>query len=117
MSRITLIDLEEEYYRLRKHYVEKAEDYLKEMKKICKSLDPNCELIVFGSYVKRRMRIDSDIDVIVITEKAPDPSYRARIFIEIARRIGEVTPFQIHIVTKKEYREWYSKFIDSWREI
>lgn len=30
--------------------------------------------------------------------------------------MGLDDPFELHVVTKKEYEEWYRKFIDSYEE-
>ena len=36
---------------------------------------------------------------------------------EIAEEIGECTPFEIHIVTPEEHKNWYEKFTDKCIEI
>ncbi|MEM2739399.1 MAG: nucleotidyltransferase domain-containing protein [Candidatus Bathyarchaeia archaeon] len=117
MPGVTLVDLELEYLRIRCLYVDDVEGYLRRIKDVCRSFDPNCRLIVFGSYVRGGMRVDSDIDVLLITDRAYDPSYRGRIRVEIAREIGLITPFEMHIVTVEECEEWYRKFIDVYHEV
>lgn len=99
MPRITLVDLEIEYLKTRRLYLENATKYLERIKNICKTFDPDCKLIVFGSYVRGNMKPDSDIDVLLITNYANDALYRGRLYAAIARNIGLVTPFQMHIIS------------------
>lgn len=117
MSRINLIDLEIEYSKIRRQYLEDAMKYLKRIKDICKTFDPECRVIVFGSYVRGDMKPDSDIDILVITNNANEAQYRGKLRAAIAKDIGLITPFEIHIVTNKEYEDWYKKFIDIQQEI
>lgn len=115
MSR--LIEMELEYARIKKTYLDDATEYLRRIKDVCKSFDPSCRLVVFGSYVRGDMKVSSDVDVLVITSKARDSSYRGKLRVAIARNIGLVTPFEIHIITDEEYEKWYKKFMDVFREV
>jgi len=63
------------------------------------------------------MRKDSDIDVLIVTSFAKDADFRANLRIEISRRIGDLTSFEIHIVTPDESEGWYRRFIDEYKEI
>lgn len=49
------------------------------------------------------MRSDSDIDVLIITKTAKNLWAKAKLYAKIAREIGVDHPFEIHIVTPKEY--------------
>ncbi|MCS7097385.1 MAG: hypothetical protein NZ922_00140 [Candidatus Methanomethyliaceae archaeon] len=40
-----------------------------------------------------------------------------KLYAIIARNIGLVTPFEIHIISSEEYENWYRKFIDAHQEI
>ncbi|MDW7971180.1 MAG: hypothetical protein RMI53_04915 [Nitrososphaerota archaeon] len=40
-----------------------------------------------------------------------------KLYAIIARNIGFVTPFEIHIISSEEYENWYRKFIDAHQEI
>ncbi|MFN4046734.1 MAG: nucleotidyltransferase domain-containing protein, partial [Acidilobaceae archaeon] len=93
------------------------EAYLRRIKEVCRRRDPNCKVIVFGSYVRETMRADSDIDVLLVTDTASEALNRGRLKAEIAREIGLVTPFEIHGVTWGEYEGWYRGFIDVYLEI
>lgn len=117
MPRVTLVDLELEYSKIRGEYINNIAGYLRRIKEICRKFDPKCKLIVFGSYVRGGMRADSDIDVLLITDQACDASYRGRVRVAIAREIGLITPLEIHIITTEEYEGWYKKFIDAYWEV
>jgi len=117
MSGITLMDLEIEHYRTRRIYLENAIEYLRKIKNTCRTFDPNCRLVVFGSYVRGNMKPDSDIDVLLITDYANNAQYRGKLRAAIAKDIGLVTPFEIHIISNEEYENWYRKFIDVQQEI
>ncbi|MGC8974904.1 MAG: nucleotidyltransferase domain-containing protein [Thermoprotei archaeon] len=116
MSRVTLTDLMLERSLTRKNYFLNAWSHIKEIKNICKEFDQRCRLLVFGSYVRGNITPDSDIDVLLITNLAASPSHRGRLLATIARKIGLETPFEIHVVTEEEYREWYSRFINNYIE-
>ncbi len=63
------------------------------------------------------MRPDSDIDVLVVTREASDVWRRVRIRVEVKRVIGDLTPFEIHLVTPEEFEVWYRRFIDVMLEV
>lgn len=113
----TLVDIEIEHARARKSYLDNVAEYLKRIKDVCRAFDPECRLIVFGSYVRGDMKPNSDIDILLITDRAPDALYRGRLRAAIARNIGLVAPFEIHIISNEEYERWYRKFIDVQQEI
>ncbi|MBS7635625.1 nucleotidyltransferase domain-containing protein [Candidatus Bathyarchaeota archaeon] len=117
MPGVTLVDLELEYSKIRNSYINNIAYYLGRIKEICRKIDPNCKLIVFGSYVRGGMRVDSDVDILLITDQACNASYRGRVRAAIAREIGLITPLEIHIITTKEHEEWYRKFIDVYLEV
>ncbi len=112
MARKTLVDLEIERAREWKRYYEKTMYYIERIKSIVRKYDPSAKIILFGSYVRGELRPDSDIDILIVTELAGNINQRLKLRVEIAREIGDSTPFQIHIVTPNEYLDWYSKFIN-----
>lgn len=117
MSRKTLVDLEIERIREWRRYFENTIYYLKRIRSVVKKHDPNARVILFGSYVKEELRPDSDIDVLIVTDLGRDVNRRIKLRIEIAREIGDSTPFEIHIVSHDEYVNWYKKIIDKYIEI
>ena len=113
----SLITLQQRANEKRQKYIENIDQYLKQIKETVKEADSDSKIIVFGSYVKDKMRIDSDIDVLIITHLAEDTGDRIKIRMAIARNIGIYSPFEFHIATLEEYTNWYSNIIDDYREI
>ena len=113
----TIIDFQIEMLKVFEKYYRDVNRYVKDVKVLVRKHDPVAKVMLFGSYVKGSMRKDSDIDVLIVTDLAKDVSFRVNLRMEIAERIGDLTPFEIHIVTFDEYENWYKKFIDKWTEI
>jgi len=66
---------------------------------------------VFGSIVRGDIKPLSDIDIAMVLCKGVDEFSRAK-FRGLGRnRIGRVHPFQIHILTKDEWDNWYMRFV------
>jgi len=117
MSRSEFIKLELEYMVSKKKYFENIWTYLSKIKDLCKGYDSECKVLVFGSFVRGDIRVDSDVDVLIITKLAKDPLFRGKLFKHIVMEIGLENPFEIHIITEKEFLEMYKKFIDIYKEI
>ncbi|BDC18646.1 nucleotidyltransferase domain-containing protein [Acidianus sp. HS-5] len=59
------------WWNKRKEILQNARDYVREIKKICvEEIDKNCRVILFGSIARGNYRVDSDIDVLIITDLA-----------------------------------------------
>ncbi len=112
-----LVDLLIKHAITRRRYLENAWFYLSRIKEICRGLDESCRVIVFGSFIKGSMRPDSDIDVLIITKLAEKPLNRGRLYRIIAEEIGFDNPFEIQIITPKEYEYIYRRLIDKCKEI
>ena len=69
------------------------------------------EVIVFGSVVEGKHTMASDIDLLVVLDSI---ERRDEILMKINEVLGEFHPFQIHLVTGKEF-EWYKRFIKKWK--
>lgn len=117
MFREDFIDYLYRKYLIRKRYFENTAIYLSTMKEACKALDPNCRVVLFGSYVRGTVRPDSDIDVLLISELARDPWIRAKLYVKILENLDPEHPFELHIATPEEYEKWYKKFIDVFIEV
>ena len=106
-----------DWWSRRKAILANARKYVEEIKKICvEEFDKNCRVILFGSVARGSHRIDSDIDVLVVTELASDVWKRAEIAVRIREKLGFGDPIELHIVTPKIFEEWYKKFIDVYQE-
>ncbi|WP_338598672.1 nucleotidyltransferase domain-containing protein [Sulfolobus tengchongensis] len=73
-------------------------------------------VILFGSVARGNYRIDSDVDVLVITSKVKDEWDRAKISLILHNAIMVEEPFEIHVATKEEFESWYKRFINVYEE-
>lgn len=117
MVRENLVDLLYSRYLSRRKYIENLMAYLSRVREICRSVDPDCRTILFGSYARGTARPDSDVDILLVSKLAGDPWTRAKIFVKILEGLDPEHPFEIHIVTPEEYEKWYKKFIDVYVEV
>ncbi|MEM0375460.1 MAG: nucleotidyltransferase domain-containing protein [Nitrososphaerota archaeon] len=112
-----LIDLLLELREEKRRYYSDPLRYARKIKDVVRSLDPHALVFLFGSFVRGTMRPDSDIDVLVVTSMAADVWKRVRVMVEVKRAIGDLAPFQIHVVTPEELEGWYRRFIDAMVEV
>ncbi len=77
------------------------------IKEIVRRMDPEAEVYVFGSVVRGKYTSASDIDIMIVTERASDIKYD--IMVEIYRRVD--APVEIHVVTRDQLERWYRRFI------
>jgi predicted nucleotidyltransferase len=114
---MSIIDILEENKRIRDHYIKNLDFYLSKIKDTVKNMDPNAKVVLFGSYVRGNFKPDSDIDILVVVNNINNEMDRLRIYHEVNKAIGTTNPFEIHVVTEIEYKSWYIRFIDVYREI
>jgi predicted nucleotidyltransferase len=69
---------------------------------------------LFGSIVKGNYKIDSDIDVFL--PKVENEIEKAEIASKIYKKLGIEDPIELHVISKEEFGNWYSKFIDVYEE-
>ena len=112
-----LIDLLLELRKEKERYYADPLRYARAIKDVVRSFDADARVYLFGSYVRGTMRPDSDIDVLVVTREASDVWRRVRIRVEVKRVIGDLTPFEIHLVTPEEFEVWYRRFNDVMLEV
>ncbi|MFP3950518.1 MAG: nucleotidyltransferase domain-containing protein [Candidatus Bathyarchaeia archaeon] len=114
---VSLIDLQLHAQEERQRYLDNIDFYLELIKEVTSEEDPDSRVLVFGSYVKGEMRIDSDVDVLIITHLAEDTEERVRLRVRIARGVGIYSPFEFHIATREEYNNWYKNLIEEYMVI
>ncbi len=88
-------------------YLENYLEVAKKVKQVVKTIDPEAQLYVFGSVVRRRYTAASDIDILVITKK---PQLKYEIIVQAYK--STEAPIELHVVTKELFEKWYKKFID-----
>jgi predicted nucleotidyltransferase len=65
-------------------------------------------------------RLDSDVDVLIISDVyGDDPHKYMELVMSIIREVGEgvLMVLEFHVVSRRTYNEWYSKFIDVYKVI
>jgi predicted nucleotidyltransferase len=100
---------EEKYF---KNYL----DYGKKIKKEAERLLGKVKVYVFGS-ILRKEEVPMDIDILIISPKLKTAVKKSKIRVELQKRLGDLGPFEIHLVSPKEYKSWYKNFIEEKKEI
>ncbi len=99
------------YYRRMKYFFENIDEILENIKGVVEEELGIYEMYLFGSYVDGDYTLASDIDILIVSPKAPRRiSDRARIVTRILSVIGDDAPIEIHIITPGEFK-WYKRFI------
>lgn len=116
----SFVEILKEIAEEKRKYFENYLDYAKKIKEKAKELlGEDVKVLVFGSVVRGDWWLDSDIDVLIISDKlSPNWIDNREIRTEIKKSIGSFHPFQIHLATTEEYEEWFKKFIkEDYKEI
>jgi predicted nucleotidyltransferase len=110
---ITLTEIKRELVEEKEKYFKNYLYWGKKIKEIAKKLlDKDVRVLIFGSVVKGKWGPNSDIDVLVISNKLSKNWIKNRIIrTKIKKEIGPFSPFQIHLATPEEYKNWYRRFI------
>ena len=66
---------------------------------------------VFGSTVRGDYRPLSDIDVAVVLIEDVGERDRAGFRSIIRKKLGDLHPFEVHIITEADWRGWYRRFV------
>ena len=101
---------------MRKKYFKEYRKYARKIKKIAESEIGDVEVIVFGSVVEGKATPKSDIDILIVSENMPSKEIRSFLRAKILKELGLFSPFEIHLVNKKEF-EWYKKFLKKYEII
>jgi len=104
------IDILIEKAKKEEKYFKSYLDYVKKIKKEAQKLLGRVKIFVFGS-ILRKNEVAQDIDILIISPKFEVSEKKNEIRLKIQKKIGPDTPFEIHTITPKEYKEWYSHFI------
>lgn len=87
-------------------------DFNELIRRICsfiKKYIDDAEIYLFGSMTQGKYTMASDIDLLIITRRKYELDVD-RIKALIKREFIEI-PLEIHIVTPREFRDWYMRFI------
>lgn len=92
--------------------------YAKEIKNMLQKSLPDVKVLIFGSAMRGDYQVSSDIDILVISSGIPKNLFtQAEIKLKIKNQFPDA-PFEIHLITPKEYKNWYKRFIkDEFKEV
>ena len=108
------LEIIREFEKFRKNYTE----YVEVIKKLANEhFDDLYGVFVFGSAVKKTIHPLSDIDVAIVLFTQADEAERIDFYRKIRSIFGIVHPFEIHIVSRREWDEWYSRFVKDYMKI
>ncbi|MCD6408579.1 nucleotidyltransferase domain-containing protein [bacterium] len=116
----TLTTILKKIWEEKKKYFENIDFYSKEIKRLAKEiLGEDVRIILFGSIVKGNWTPDSDIDVLIVSDKlSKNWEENTWIKTKIKSSIHFFSPFQIHLARPEEFEGWYKNFIkDNYVEI
>jgi predicted nucleotidyltransferase len=98
-----------EIARERKKYFENPAYYARLIKDLLGF--KNLEVLLFGSVVEGQCTMASDIDLLIVSDEIPQGlDERAKLLNRINEAVGQLHPFEVHLITTKEF-EWYKRFI------
>lgn len=112
----TLTDLLIEKAKEEEKYFKNYLHYAKIIKKEAEKLLGKSRVFVFGS-ILRKNEVPRDIDLLIISPKLKTTFEKSEIRTKIWERVGFSLPFEIHLITPEEYKEWYKYFIKKKVEI
>jgi predicted nucleotidyltransferase len=110
------IDILIEEARKEEKYFKNYLDYAKRIKKEAERLLGKVKVYVFGS-ILRKNEVPMDIDILIISQKLKTAAKKSKIMVELQRKLRGLGPFEIHLITPKEYKDWYKNFIREKKEI
>jgi predicted nucleotidyltransferase len=113
---LTFSDLLIETAREQEKYFKDYLKYAKKIKKAVLCLDSAARVYIFGSILKKR-EVPEDIDILIVSEKFETSAEKSEAIVKIIKATGFSSPFEFHLATPEEYREWYRYFIKKKVEI
>jgi len=107
------IDLLIEKQRVREKYIKNIKKYLNIIKKRAKKiLGKDIKIYLFGSFLKGNFGPNSDIDILIVSSKAPiEVRKKSEILIYLKRGFSPYHPFEIHLTTPEIFENWFKNFI------
>ena len=111
-----LIDLLIENQKEQEKYFKNYLKYARQIKKIAEKSIGKVKVFVFGSILKKN-EVPRDIDILIISPQLKTLEKKTMLKVKIWKKIGFFSPFEIHLITPEEYKNWYQHFIKEKIEI
>jgi len=112
----TLVDLLIERKKEEEKYFQNYQRWAKVIKKEARKLLGEVKVFIFGS-ILRKEELPRDIDILIISPKLNTLRKKSKTRAELLKRTNLSYPFEIHLITPEEYRNWYRNFIKEKVEI
>lgn len=112
----TLTDILIEEQREQEKYFKNYLYYAKMIKREAVKYLGEVKAFVFGSILKKD-EVPRDIDILIISPKLRTTGKKIEIRVKILKKIDLSPPVEIHLITPKEYKNWYRYFIKEKIEI
>lgn len=108
MSKLTEVVLDRR--KAQEKYFKNYLDWARIIKKEAEKFLGKTQAFIFGS-ILRKGEVPRDIDILIVSPKLTTTEKKSIIKAKIWQRIGFFSPFEIHLSTPEEYRDWYRHFI------
>ena len=105
-----------EEFKEKEKYFKDYLKYAKIIKNEAKKILGKVKVFVFGSILKKG-EAPQDIDILIVSPKLKTLAQKSKFRTKLKKRIGFFAPFEFHLTTPKEYKEWYNFFIEKKIEI
>lgn len=105
-----LVDLLIQQKKENEKYFKNPQKYASLIKRKAEELLGKVKVYLFGSVVKGNWTPGSDIDILVVSDNFDDKK-GGEIRAKLLEAVGFFSPFEIHLITKKIFENWYKKFI------
>jgi predicted nucleotidyltransferase len=112
----TLVDLLIERNKEQDKYFRNYLYYARLIKNEAKKILGQIRVIVFGSILKKD-EAPQDIDILIISPELKTPEKKSEVRTEIYKKVGFATPFELHLITVQDYKNWYQNFIKEFVEV
>lgn len=113
---ISELDLLIDWRKKQEKYFKNYTHYTKLIKREAENLLGEVRVYVFGSILKKD-EVPQDIDVLIISSQLKTSQQKSEIRAKIRKKIGFFTPFEIHLISPQEYKDWYQFFIKEKKKI
>jgi len=116
MSNLSYLDFIIEFRKEYQKYFDNYLFYSQKIKREAERILGPVKVFIFGSLL-RKNEVPRDIDILIISPKVETLEQKSKTIAKITKKLGFSYLFEFHLITPKEYKEWYSHFIKEKVEI